>query len=131
MGQAHRYFIQIQNTDAQINRHAKMLAVTGYTDLAPNRKAYRLGGNLSQCGPNGAGNRAFANVVGRNQSLSLRRHYRPFNDLFYGRNKFTAKVDGNRLNLLLVEQCLTQNLFFGSAVGHRHFQCGTSDIQAC
>ena len=108
-----------------------MLAVTGYTDLAANRKAHRLGGNLSQCSPNGAGDRAFAHVIGRNQSLTLRRHYRPLNDLFDRWNKFAAKIDRNRLNLLLVEQCLAQNLFLGSAVGHRHFQCGTSDIQAC
>ena len=37
---------------------------------------------------------------------SLRRHYRPFNDFFYRRDKFAAEVDGDRLNLLLIEQCL-------------------------
>ena len=42
MGQTYRHLIQIQQSDPQKNRHAKMLSMAGHTDFSPNAESHCL-----------------------------------------------------------------------------------------
>ena len=95
MSQPHCHLIEVQHTDAQINCHTKVLSLPGDSNFSSDRQTDRLRRNLAQRCPDSTGHSPFSHMIGRDQSLALRRHDGPFNYFFYRRNKFTAKIDGD------------------------------------